>query len=75
MNHDRPEFPISENEMSMDVEQHLDSKTPSAVLPHLKASAEPAWHRPQSPTPPRSLFRSTTGKGVALATLKSHNTC
>jgi len=73
MNHDHPESPTGDNEMSMDIDDALapNRATISSMPLRLdmalaKASAEPARHRTRSPTPPRSLFRSTTGKGVAF---------
>ncbi|KIM45447.1 hypothetical protein M413DRAFT_66281 [Hebeloma cylindrosporum] len=78
MNHDRPESPATMGEdMSMGMEGDMLQRVQGAgasagPAPRLldmnaaTAAAAAAPHRDRSPTPPRALFRSTTGKGVAF---------
>ncbi|PPQ63735.1 hypothetical protein CVT24_004244 [Panaeolus cyanescens] len=78
MNHDRSESPGMDDDVNMEAEEAGPQASTSSApreqpAPHLRldlaaataaASAAPARNR--SPTPPRALFRSTTGKGVAF---------
>ncbi len=81
MNHDRSSSPVEEERIDMDVDNNTtqaSSSTQPAEPPapvHVagrldmaaaKASVETVQNRNRSPTPPRSLYRSTTGKGVAF---------
>jgi hypothetical protein len=81
MNHDRSESPTTiGDDMNMGMEADMIQRVQG--VPAVGASAGPAPrlldmnaataaaaaapHRDRSPTPPRALFRSTTGKGVAF---------
>lgn len=81
MNHDRSESPTTVgDDMNLGMEGDMIQRVQGG--PAVGASAGPAPrlldmnaataaaaaapHRNRSPTPPRALFRSTTGKGVAF---------
>ncbi|KAF9050184.1 hypothetical protein BJ165DRAFT_991140 [Panaeolus papilionaceus] len=79
MNHDRSESPGMDDDVNMEVEEAGPSQPSTSNMPreppapHLRldlaaatAAAAAAPARNRSPTPPRALFRSTTGKGVAF---------
>ncbi|KAF9479061.1 hypothetical protein BDN70DRAFT_913361 [Pholiota conissans] len=81
MNHDRSESPMGGDDLGLEIEgeemQQGDSgpsHTQTGAVPAgprldmnaATAAAAAAPHRNRSPTPPRALFRSTTGKGVAF---------
>ena len=79
MHHDRSETPADDEPIDMDVNSSgtptSSSRTAHMVPGHAgvrldmtaaRATAQTVQHRTRSPTPPRSLFRSTTGKGVAF---------
>lgn len=65
MNHDRSESPNMEGDQDIE-----DEETPTPAGPGSLAAAQQRIDstapRNRSPTPPRALFRSTTGKGVAF---------
>jgi len=82
MNHDRSESPatMGDDDINLGMEGDMIQRIQDAPLdcssagpaPRLldmnaaSAAAAAAPHRNRSPTPPRALFRSTTGKGVAF---------
>ena len=80
MNHDRSESPTTIGEdMNLGMEGDMIQRVQAGSVgssagpaPRLldmnaaTAAAAAAPHRNRSPTPPRALFRSTTGKGVAF---------
>ena len=70
MNHDRSESPGMAEDMGMDIDGDVQ-RASSGAAPRLDmaaaaAAAIAAPQRTRSPTPPRALYRSTTGKGVAF---------
>ncbi|KAF8971146.1 hypothetical protein BDZ97DRAFT_1651829 [Flammula alnicola] len=77
MNNDRSESPGMGDDLGMEVEgEDMMHRGPSDLsagpaptrldMSAATAAAAAAPHRNRSPTPPRALFRSTTGKGVAF---------
>jgi len=69
MNNDRSESPGVGDDMQIEVEGEMGARSqPSTRLDMGAASAAAAAAPPRdrSPTPPRALYRSTTGKGVAF---------
>lgn len=69
MNADHSVSPGPDQEMDIDDEEDIVNNMPgprniiAAAQQQAQAHTEP---RNRSPTPPRALFRSTTGKGVAF---------
>jgi len=81
MAHDRSESPHIGDDLNLDLEDDAEmmpgiqdgletggssSRVPSVANPARTLTAPPPMQRDRSPTPPRALFRSTTGKGVAF---------
>lgn len=79
MNHGRSESPPGGDSVEINVDggsiPASSSRTAEPALGHAgvrldmataREAAETSQHRNRSPSPPRSLFRSTTGKGVAF---------
>ena len=80
MHHDRSETPADDQPIDMSVDSSetiaaSSSRTAEVAPGHAgvrldmteaRAAGQSVQHRTRSPTPPRSLFRSTTGKGVAF---------
>jgi len=71
MNLDRSESPTMDEDQEIEEEAMMHSGPgpgPAPVAPpHVPAPRiDPSLPRNRSPTPPRALFRSTTGKGVAF---------
>ncbi|KNZ80277.1 hypothetical protein J132_06703 [Termitomyces sp. J132] len=65
MNLDRSESPILEDEQEIEEEGMMHSG-PGGPMATPSQRMDPIPPRNRSPTPPRALFRSTTGKGVAF---------
>ncbi|KAG6885373.1 hypothetical protein C0993_002512 [Termitomyces sp. T159_Od127] len=65
MNLDRSESPILEDDQEIEEESMIHSG-PGAPISAPSQRTDPNLTRNRSPTPPRALFRSTTGKGVAF---------
>ncbi|KAG6889223.1 hypothetical protein C0992_005967, partial [Termitomyces sp. T32_za158] len=65
MNFDRSESPIMEEDQEIEEEGMIHSG-PGAPITTPSQRIDPNLPRNRSPTPPRALFRSTTGKGVAF---------
>jgi hypothetical protein len=65
---DRPPTPDRGDQDQMDEEDALHSGPDAGVIPmaRLRIAQDGELGRGRSPTPPRALFRSTTGKGVAF---------
>jgi len=80
MHHDSSETPADDQPMDMSVDSTgtavaSSSRTAEVAPGHAgvrldmtaaRAAGQSVQQRTRSPTPPRSLFRSTTGKGVAF---------
>ena len=76
MSHDRSESPHMGDDLNLEMEDDaeimqtgLESGSSSRILnpPNpARNPTSPSMQRDRSPTPPRALFRSTTGKGVAF---------
>ncbi|PPQ90542.1 hypothetical protein CVT25_015856 [Psilocybe cyanescens] len=71
MNHDRSESPGMGDDLNIEMEPDVIPRAQNSVSTRLDmsaatAAAAAAPQRNRSPTPPRALFRSTTGKGVAF---------
>lgn len=70
MNNDRSESPGMGEDMGMDMEGDVQRASSGAAvrldMGAATAAAVTASQRTRSPTPPRALYRSTTGKGVAF---------
>ena len=71
MNADRPPSPQQAADQEMEDEDHVLGAGPgpgsiSATAARQRGLNESEQPRNRSPTPPRALFRSTTGKGVAF---------
>ncbi|CAA7260587.1 unnamed protein product [Cyclocybe aegerita] len=71
MNNDRSESPGLGDDLNLDIEGTSTRMDPSPNVSRLDinsamAAAAAAPLRNRSPTPPRALYRSTTGKGVAF---------
>ncbi|KAF5385946.1 hypothetical protein D9615_002661 [Tricholomella constricta] len=73
MNHDRSESPAMDDGQEIEEENMMHSgpgPTPDPAAPaHAQTPGpriDPSLPRNRSPTPPRALYRSTTGKGVAF---------
>ncbi|KAG6861906.1 hypothetical protein C0995_009856 [Termitomyces sp. Mi166 len=64
MNLDRSDSPILEDDQEIEEEGMMHSGPGPIVTPSQRIDPNSPRHR--SPTPPRALFRSTTGKGVAF---------
>ncbi|KAJ3513439.1 hypothetical protein NLJ89_g2945 [Agrocybe chaxingu] len=71
MNNDRSESPGLADDLNLDMEGPSSRMDPTPNVSRLDmnsamAAAAAAPMRNRSPTPPRALYRSTTGKGVAF---------
>ena len=81
MAHDRSESPHIGDDLNLDMEDDAEmmpgirdgletggssSRVLNVANPARSLTAPPPVQRDRSPTPPRALFRSTTGKGVAF---------
>lgn len=81
MAHDRSESPHIGDDLNLEMEEDVDmmpgipagleagsssSRILNVTNPARNLTAPPPVQRDRSPTPPRALFRSTTGKGVAF---------
>ncbi|KDR75012.1 hypothetical protein GALMADRAFT_69767 [Galerina marginata CBS 339.88] len=70
MNHERSESPGMGDDMNIEMEPEIARAQSGAAIRldmnAATAAAAAAPQRDRSPTPPRALFRSTTGKGVAF---------
>ncbi|KAG6917234.1 hypothetical protein DXG01_003348 [Tephrocybe rancida] len=62
---DRPESPMMDEDQEIEEEGIMHSG-PGAEITTPSQRTDPALPRNRSPTPPRALYRSTTGKGVAF---------
>jgi hypothetical protein len=77
MAHDRSESPHMGDDLNLEMEESADmmpgiqdgleaSSSSSRILDGANPARASPMQRDRSPTPPRALFRSTTGKGVAF---------
>ena len=79
MAHDRSESPDMGDDLNLDMEEGAEmiqgggvtagsssSRNLNVTNPARNLTAPSPMQRDRSPTPPRALFRSTTGKGVAF---------
>ena len=81
MAHDRSESPHMGDDLNLEMEEDVDmipgiqsgvegagssSRILNVTNPARNLTAPQPIQRDRSPTPPRALFRSTTGKGVAF---------
>ncbi|KAH9484961.1 hypothetical protein JR316_0001865 [Psilocybe cubensis] len=72
MNNERSESPSVGDDLNMEMEAESTPRAQSGSgairldMNAANAAAASAPHRNRSPTPPRALYRSTTGKGVAF---------
>ncbi|KAF9568219.1 hypothetical protein CPC08DRAFT_702646 [Agrocybe pediades] len=66
MNNDRSESPGMGEDIPIEVEGEMGVRPTRLDMTAATAAAASAATRNRSPTPPRALYRSTTGKGVAF---------
>ncbi|KAG5650562.1 hypothetical protein H0H81_011813 [Sphagnurus paluster] len=66
MNLDRSESPMMDEDQEIEEEAMIPPPGPIAPQPTPPPRIDPNLPRDRSPTPPRALYRSTTGKGVAF---------
>lgn len=66
MNLDRSESPLLEDDQEIEEEGMINSGAGAPIATPSQQRIDPNLPRNRSPSPPRALFRSTTGKGVAF---------
>lgn len=72
MNNERSESPSVGDDLNLEMEAESTARSQNGTgairldMNAANAAAAAAPHRNRSPTPPRALYRSTTGKGVAF---------
>ncbi|KAG6840687.1 hypothetical protein C0991_005046 [Blastosporella zonata] len=64
MNIDRPDSPMMDEDQ--EIEEEVMHSGPGGAITTPSQQIDPSLPRNRSPTPPRALYRSTTGKGVAF---------